>query len=71
MSCIPHDEESRAELVAATLAKLAPADRLLLQLRYFDDFTCDALAANFGITRDAIHVRLHRAREHFRVMLME
>ncbi len=68
---IPRDFESRSELVELTLAALPAAQRLVLQLHYFEEVDCHTLARIFGTTTSAIHVRLFRARERFRALIHE
>jgi RNA polymerase sigma-70 factor (ECF subfamily) len=48
--------------VHAGLRRLDPADRELLQLRYFDDGTQADVARALGIPEGTAKVRLHRAR---------
>lgn len=53
------------------LAKLAPEDRLVLTLFYFDDCQTEEIAAQTGWTRAAVKVRLHRARNRLKEFLKD
>lgn len=55
----------RADLHAA-LKRLDARDRLLLQLRYAEDLTQQAIATRLGIPEGTVKVRLHRARKKLR-----
>lgn len=68
---LPRDLESCVQLVATTFLTLPPTEQLLLRLRYCDELGCDAIASIFGTSRSAIHVRLHRARDHLRTLVAE
>jgi RNA polymerase sigma factor (sigma-70 family) len=57
--------ESRQRLearLAAALEQLSDSDRLLLESHYGHALTADECMDLLGITRDAFHQRLHRAR---------
>ena len=54
--------------VQAALAKLAPNDRALLVLFYWDDLSLQDIAASIGCGVNAAKTRLYRARERFRVI---
>ena len=51
----------RADLHAA-LERLSDRDRQLLELRYTEDLTQQAIARRLGIPEGTVKVRLHRAR---------
>ncbi|HEV7616145.1 MAG TPA: sigma-70 family RNA polymerase sigma factor [Solirubrobacterales bacterium] len=55
----------RADLHAA-LRRLNDRDRQLLQLRYDEDLTQQAIARRLGIPEGTVKVRLHRARNKLR-----
>ncbi len=55
----------RAELQAA-LACLSERDRKLIQLRYGEDLTQEAIARRLGIPDGTVKVRLHRVRHRLR-----
>ena len=52
----------------ATLAKLAPADRALLVLFYWEELSLQDIADSIGCGVNAAKTRLYRARERFRVI---
>jgi RNA polymerase sigma-70 factor (ECF subfamily) len=52
--------------VARAMAVLAPADRLLLGLRYADDRTQLSIAQELGVPEGTVKVRLHRVRSRLR-----
>jgi RNA polymerase sigma-70 factor, ECF subfamily len=55
----------RADLHAA-LKRLPERDRQLIQLRYDEDLTQEAIARRLGIPSGTVKVRLHRARHKLR-----
>jgi RNA polymerase sigma-70 factor (ECF subfamily) len=55
----------RADLHAA-LQRLSDKDRQLLELRYTEDLTQQAIAHRLGIPEGTVKVRLHRARNKLR-----
>jgi len=55
----------RADLHAA-LERLSDRDRQLLELRYTEDLTQQAIARKLGIPEGTVKVRLHRARDKLR-----
>ncbi len=55
----------RADLHAA-LERLNDRDRQLLELRYTEDLTQQAIARRLGIPEGTVKVRLHRARKKLR-----
>jgi RNA polymerase sigma-70 factor, ECF subfamily len=55
----------RADLHAA-LKRLSERDRQLIQLRYDEDLTQEAIARRLGIPDGTVKVRLHRARHKLR-----
>jgi len=55
----------RADLHAA-LERLNEKDRALLELRYGEDLTQQAIARRLGIPEGTVKVRLHRARDKLR-----
>lgn len=62
----PEGQASAGELRAqlqALLRRLQPADRRVLVLRYWYDFSYDEIATTTGATVSAVKSRLHRARD--------
>jgi len=57
----------RADLHAA-LKRLNAKDRALLELRYGEDLTQQAIARRLGIPEGTVKVRLHRARNKLRLL---
>jgi RNA polymerase sigma-70 factor (ECF subfamily) len=55
----------RADLHAA-LSRLDERDRQLVQLRYQEDLTQEAIAKRLGIPEGTVKVRLHRVRDKLR-----
>lgn len=55
--------------VAAALDRLDPAERELVQLRYFDDLTQSAIADRLEIPDGTVKIRLHRTRAKLRSYL--
>lgn len=60
----PRDEVDPA--IEAAMAKLAPADRALLVLFYWDELSLQEIADSLGCNVNAAKTRLYRARERFR-----
>ena len=54
--------EERAALVRQAVGRLSVGGREIVVLRYFSDLTHEQIAAVLGISRDAVHSRLCRAR---------
>lgn len=55
-------------LVRETLASLAPADRQILRLYYFDEWSVAEIAGQLAIPAGTVKSRLHHARERFRAL---
>jgi RNA polymerase sigma-70 factor (ECF subfamily) len=55
--------------VRQALARLRPADRDLLKMRYEQDLTQSTLAERLGIPEGTVKVRLHRLRDRLREAL--
>ena len=53
--------EERQALIQNAMTKLAAGDRKLLRAIFFDERDKDDVAHEFGITRDYLRVRVHRA----------
>jgi len=53
---------SSAGVLQEAIAKLSLRDRELLTLRYWDDLDLQSIAHLYGVSVDAVRVRLHRAR---------
>jgi RNA polymerase sigma-70 factor (ECF subfamily) len=61
------DEEERINpRVHRALARLAPTDRAMLVLFYWEELPLDQIARTFGCSANAAKTRLYRARERFR-----
>jgi len=58
----PGDPAAAAALLHALLARLAPADRLVLTLMYFEECSIAEIARRTGWNRLALKMRAHRAR---------
>lgn len=52
--------------IRAALKRLSDRDRQLLELRYREDLTQQAIARRLGIPEGTVKVRLHRARDKLR-----
>ena len=63
--------EERRVSVRRALSDLAPGDRELLTLLYFDEVDSAAAASRFGITPEALRVRKHRALRRLGALLGE
>jgi RNA polymerase sigma-70 factor (ECF subfamily) len=67
------DDRDRVSLLArrldAALATLSTEDRALVHLHYFEERTLADIAAIVGSTRDALKMRLSRARAKLRDVL--
>ncbi|MFZ4509144.1 MAG: RNA polymerase sigma factor [Fimbriimonas sp.] len=57
--------------IQAAMAQLAPADRALLVLFYWDELSLQEIADSIGCNVNAAKTRLYRARERFRVLYEE
>ncbi len=71
---LPADSESLSSYEASDLIfhlfkRLAPADRLVLTLYYFDEYTTEEIASQTGWTRTLVKVRLFRARKKLKALL--
>lgn len=58
--------EQQDPAIEAALEKLAPADRALLVLFYWEELSLADIAASLGCSENAAKTRLYRARERFR-----
>ncbi len=61
--------DERRKRVQAALHRLPSRDAELLLLKYAHDWSYDQMAMHFGISRDSVKVRLHRARLKLRQLL--
>jgi RNA polymerase sigma-70 factor (ECF subfamily) len=71
---VPADDSSpreAAEWLHQLLARLAPEDRLVLTLHYFEGLDMNSIAERMGWTRTLAKVRAFRARKRLRVLLEE
>ena len=57
--------------VRAALARLSPAERQLIQLRYGNDLAQPAIADLLDLPEGTVKVRLHRIRERLRTVISE
>jgi RNA polymerase sigma-70 factor (ECF subfamily) len=57
--------------VRVAVAKLAARDREVIVLHYLEEIPVDQIAAMLGLSRNAVEVRLHRARGHLKDRLGE
>ena len=57
--------------IEIAMAQLAPADRALLALVYWDELSLADVAASLGCNVNAAKTRLYRARERFRAVYQE
>jgi RNA polymerase sigma-70 factor, ECF subfamily len=67
----PVETEEMDPLVQAALAKLAPQDRALLTLFYWEELSLNEIGDSIGCNVNAAKTRLYRARERFRVFYEE
>ena len=64
----PDEPEPPSPHIESALARLAPADRALLALVYWDELSLADVAASLGCNVNAAKTRLYRARERFRAV---
>lgn len=64
----PEIAEESDPRVQAAMVKLAPPDRALLVLFYWEELSLQDIAASLGCNVNAAKTRLYRARERFRVL---
>ncbi|MDR3691210.1 MAG: sigma-70 family RNA polymerase sigma factor [Fimbriimonas sp.] len=64
----PEEPDTSDPKVQSTMAKLAPADRALLVLFYWEELSLQDIADSIGCGVNAAKTRLYRARERFRVL---
>lgn len=62
----PSDSDEMDPHVQAAMAELAPADRALLVLFYWEELSLQEIADSIGCNVNAAKTRLYRARERFR-----
>ena len=68
MAAAEHEsDEDMDPRVHAAMAELAPADRALLVLFYWEELSLQEIADSIGCNVNAAKTRLYRARERFRV----
>ena len=73
-ACIPAAVEDAGELAGLLngfLAELAETDRILFVGRYWYSYAIDGLAAQMGLTKKAVYMRLHKTRERLKAYLTE
>ncbi len=61
----------RAARVRAALQRLPAQAREVLVLRYLEDLSADQIGAILGLSRNAVDVRLNRARQRMKDSLAE
>ena len=59
---VPLEAEEAARILHEMLATLAPRDRLVLTLQYFEELDTQAIAERTGWSRTMVKVQAHRAR---------
>ena len=64
-----HELVDERLLFSGILGTLSQADQELARLRYYEDFTCAALADHFRTSEATVKVRLHRLRRRLRQRL--
>ncbi len=64
-------ESELSELLDEFLTGLEPLDRTLFMGRYWHTYPVNRLAAHYGLTPNAVSLRLRRTRERLRSFLME
>ena len=64
----PDETDNRDPKIQATILKLAPSDRALLVLFYWEELSLQDIADSIGCGVNAAKTRLYRARERFRVI---
>ena len=64
----PEEPEPPSPQIEAAMARLAPADRALLALVYWDELSLADVAASLGCNVNAAKTRVYRARERFRAV---
>lgn len=64
-------QERTGQRLERALAGLSPADRAAVHLHYFEDRPLAEIAGIVGITREALKMRLHRARAELKAALGE
>lgn len=62
-------DSDEAVRVRQAVARLRPRDREVIVLRYLDETSVGEIAAVLGLSRSAVEVRLHRARERLRELI--
>lgn len=65
---VPEEPDTSDPKIQAIMAKLAPADRALLVLFYWEELNLQDIADSIGCGVNAAKTRLYRARERFRVL---
>lgn len=67
----PTEVDDMDPQVQAALAKLAPQDRALLTLFYWEELSLNEIGDSIGCNVNAAKTRLYRARERFRIFYEE
>ena len=73
-ACIPaavEDSNELAALLNSFLEGLDETDRVVFMGRYWYSYAIDDLAAQMGLTKKAVYMRLHKIRERLRAYLGE
>lgn len=65
---IAPEEDTSDPRIEAAMAEMAPADRALLTLFYWEELSLQEIADSLGCNVNAAKTRLYRARERFRML---
>jgi RNA polymerase sigma-70 factor (ECF subfamily) len=60
------DDQETVDALRAAIRQLPQRDREVIVLHYLDEHSADEMAATLGVKKNAIEVRLHRARKRLR-----
>lgn len=63
----PTESNEMDPMIQSALAQLAPQDRAILTLFYWEELSLNEIADSIGCNENAAKTRLYRARERFRV----
>jgi len=64
----PIEEDTSDPRIEGVMAEMAPADRALLTLFYWEELSLQEIADSLGCNVNAAKTRLYRARERFRLL---
>jgi RNA polymerase sigma factor (sigma-70 family) len=57
------NSEDRQKYLQIGLDRLAPDERALLNMYYYDDFSMDEISSITGLTESNVKVKIHRSRK--------